>query len=222
MDKKVFQQVSYGLYVVCAKTSDGKINGQIANAMFQVTCVDPTFAISICLDNLTNSYIKSGNAFTVSILNINTPMEFIANFGFNSGRDIDKFANVKYSEGLSGIPVIQENTTGYFECQVINSVEVGTHTIFIGKVTNAEMLNDNEVLTYTHYHLIKGGKAPKNAPTYVESDPEINVSTCNVCGHLYNPEEGDSKCNIPPGTAFEDLPDDWTCPICGSGKTDFS
>jgi len=228
MNPKTLHKIPYGLYAICAK-KDNKINGQIANALFQVTAEPPTVAISINKKNLTHEYIKSGKVFTASILCDHTPMQFIGTFGFKSGRDIDKFKNIRYKIGETKAPILVDNCLGYMEAEVINEVSVGTHTIFIGKIIDANMMSDEKVMTYEYYHEIKGGKSPKNAPTYIgnlklntkKEVKKMDKYTCSVCGYTYDPEKGDPESGISPGTKFEDLPDDWVCPVCGASKEAF-
>lgn len=97
-----------------------------------------------------------------------TPLKFIGLFGFRSGRDIDKFKNIKYKVGVTGAPIVLENTLAYLEAEVIASLDVGDHTIFIGKVVEGEILKEGEPLTYDYYHKIIRGKTPQSAPTYIE------------------------------------------------------
>jgi len=228
MNPKTLHKIPYGLYAICS-IKKGKYNGQIANALFQVTSEPPTIAVSINKKNLTHEYIKSSKVFTASILCDHTPMTFIGNFGFKSGRDIDKFKNVKYKIGKTKAPIITENCLGYLEAEVINDLSVGTHTIFIGKIVDAEIMSQDKVMTYEYYHEIKGGKSPKNAPTYIrEEEKEIKKEVekmekyvCTVCGYTYDPKKGDPDNGIKPGTKFEDLPDDWVCPVCGAAKEAF-
>lgn len=165
MDTKTFHKISYGLYVVCSKKGK-KTNGQIANALFQVTSQPPTIAVSINKQNLTHEYINKSKVFTVSILDKKTPMTLIGTFGFRSGRDIDKFKNVKFKLSKSHLPIIIDNTLGYLEAHVIDKIDVGTHTIFIGKITDAAILSQEPIMTYEYYHEVKGGYSPKTAPTY--------------------------------------------------------
>lgn len=99
-------------------------------------------------------------------------MKFIGHFGFRSGRKLDKFKGIGYKIGVSGAPVVLENTVSYLECELKGSLEVGTHTLFIGKMIEAEILQVGEPMTYAYYHLIKGGRAPKAAPTYEETEEE--------------------------------------------------
>lgn len=226
MNLKTIQKISYGMYVISSRKGD-RINGQIANTVFQITSEPPTIAISINKLNLSHEYIFESKVFTVSILSNEAPMTLIGNFGFKSGRDVDKFKDAKFKSGLTGAPVVLEYTVGYLECEVMGVADVGTHTIFIGKVVDCDILSDKEPMTYAYYHQIKGGKSPKTAPTYIkEEEPAKKPAPagkykCNVCGYVYDPENGDPDSGIQPGTAFEDLPDDWTCPICGASKNDF-
>lgn len=230
LDKKPFHKISYGLYVVCSKNGE-KINGQIANTLFQVTSEPPTIAVSINKQNLTHDYITESKVFTVSILDKKTPFTLIGSFGFKSGRDIDKFKNVHFKLGATQVPIILDNTLGYLEADVIDKIDVGTHTIFIGKVTDAAILSQESAMTYEYYHEVKGGYSPKTAPTYDSSidkktekkkeDVKMDKYVCTVCGYIYDPAKGDPETGIAAGTAFENLPDDWVCPICGAGKDAF-
>jgi flavin reductase (DIM6/NTAB) family NADH-FMN oxidoreductase RutF/rubredoxin len=228
MDPKTLHKISYGLYVVCSKNNE-KINGQIANALFQITSEPPTIAVSINKQNLTHEYIQKSKCFTVSVLSEETPLTFIGNFGFKSGRDIDKFKEAKYKLGKNKVPLILDYTLACIEASLIDRVDVGTHTIFIGKVTDAEILTDANPMTYEYYHKVKGGFSPKTAPTYSSSlDKEIKKEeekmdkyVCKVCGYVYDPEKGDPSNGVEPGTKFEDIPDDWVCPVCGASKADF-
>jgi ferric-chelate reductase [NAD(P)H] len=165
VDKKALHTISYGLYVVCSRNGEKK-NGQIANALFQVTAEPSTVALSISKENLTHEYITNSKVFTISILSRNTPMPFIGTFGFKSGRNIDKFQYVTYKIGLTKAPIVLDNALAYIEANVINTIDIGTHTIFVGNVQNAEILSDGPAMTYQYYHEVKGGISPKTAPTY--------------------------------------------------------
>lgn len=231
MDNNALQKISYGLYVVCSK-KENNYNGQIANAIFQVTATPPTIALSINKQNCTHDYIQNSGKFTISILSNKTPMKFIGTFGFQCGRDINKFEGISIKTGKNDVPIILDYTIGYIEANLIESIDVFTHTIFIGKITEANMLSEGTPMTYEYYHIIKGGKSPKNAPTYYDEknmqkkknmeENQMKKYVCDVCGYVYDPKAGDPDNNIAAGTAFEDLPDDWTCPICGAPKSEFS
>ena len=228
MNSKTLHKISYGLYVICSKNGE-KMNGQIANALFQVTAEPATIAVSINKQNLTHEYIEKSNFFTVSILSENTPMGFIGNFGFKSGRDIDKFKDVEYKLGKDKVPLVLDNALACIEAKVIDKIDVGTHTIFIGRVEDADILSEDKPMTYEYYHKVKGGVSPKTAPTYSsmvdketkKEEEKMDKYVCKVCGYVYDPEKGDPDGGIAPGTNFEDIPDDWVCPVCGVGKEEF-
>jgi ferric-chelate reductase [NAD(P)H] len=160
-------KISYGVYVV-SSVMDGRLNGQIANTLFQVTSEPLRLAVSINRTNLTWEFIRKSRVFAASILCEGTPLTFIGRFGFKSGRDIDKFAGLHYKTGETGAPIVLDNAVAYVEVRVTQEVEVGTHTLFIGEVVAAEMLTDETCLTYEHYHEVKRGKTPKAAATYIE------------------------------------------------------
>lgn len=225
MNPKALHKISYGLYVISSKRGD-KFNGQIANTVFQITSEPPTIAVSINKQNLTHEYIQESKVFTVSILSKETPMKFIGRFGFKSGKELDKFKNVNYKVGVTGAPLVLENIVGYLEAEVTKSLDAGTHTVFIGKIVDAEIIKDGEPMTYAYYHEIKKGTAPKTAPTYIKEEnrkegSKMEKYKCTVCGYVYDPEKGDPDSGIKPGTLFEELPDDWVCPVCGVGKDKF-
>ena len=163
--------------------------------------------------------------FTVSALSQNTPLSFIGHFGFKSGRDIDKLEGINYKTGETRTPVVTDNTLAYLEARVIQEVDVGTHTLFIGELVEAEVLKEGEPMTYAYYHQVKRGTTPKTAPSYIdekkEAIPKMMKYKCTVCGYIYDPELGDPDGGVAPGTPFEEIPDDWVCPICGVGKSEF-
>jgi len=225
MDLKALHKIGYGMYVVSSKR-DKKFNGQIANTVFQVTAEPPAIAVCINKQNLTHEFIKESKVFTISILSKETSMVFIGRFGFRSGRELDKFKGLDYKVGLTGALVVLENSVGYLEAQVIDNMDAGTHTLFVGKVVDAMIIKDEEPMTYAYYHQVKRGKSPKTAPTYIKEENQKEVKKmekyrCTVCGYIYDPEKGDPDSSIKPGTPFEELPDDWVCPVCGVGKDQF-
>jgi rubredoxin/flavin reductase (DIM6/NTAB) family NADH-FMN oxidoreductase RutF len=232
IDFAALNNISYGLYVVSSE-KDGKPNGQICNTAIQVTS-DPV-RIAVCLNkgNLTHEYVEESGLFSVSILDQGTPMPFIGLFGFKSGRDVDKFESIKHRKGASGVPVVTENALSVIEAKVRGRADTGTHTLCVADVLAAEHLRDGTVLTYSDYKLIKKGIVPKTAPSYTPPQeveeakkkmpaPSLKRYVCSVCGHVYDPKEGDPENGIPPGTAFEDLPADWQCPVCGAPKSKFN
>lgn len=225
MDVTVLYQVSYGMYVVGA-ASEGKLNGQIANTVFQVTSQPATIAVSINKQNLTHELISASGAFSVSILNQETPLAFIGQFGFKSGREEDKLSGATYRVGETGAPVVLDHALAFVEARVISRADCGTHTVFIGELVAAEHLAKGEPMTYAYYHQVKRGVSPKTAPTFI-SQPEkkgdigMEKYRCTVCGFVYDPAEGDPDSGIKPGTPFAELPEDWVCPVCGVDKSQF-
>jgi flavin reductase (DIM6/NTAB) family NADH-FMN oxidoreductase RutF/rubredoxin len=230
MNKSALQKCSYGVYVVSSQ-GDGKLNGQIANTVCQITSDPPTLSVSLNKDNLTHDIITKSRVFGISILSQEAPMQFIGRFGFKSGREIDKFDGVNYKLGSTSAPIVLDYAVSYMDCRVISSLDVGTHTIFVAQVIDADVVGNGEPMTYAYYHQVKGGKSPKTAPTYIEPEQDDKTTkeeaktmasyTCQVCGYVYDPAEGDPDAGIAAGTAFEDLPDSWVCPVCGAPKSEF-
>lgn len=228
-DPACLYSLTYGLYVVTA-SADGKADGQIANAVMQVTAEPARVAVALNKKNLTHEYVSRGGVFGVSVLDRETPPKFIGLFGFKSGRDVDKLGQVEHKEGSSGCAVVTENALATIEARVVDRLDAGTHTVFVGEVVAGEVLREGEPLTYAYYHDVKNGKAPKTAPTYhgppaaaakERSDARMQKYECQVCGYIYDPAKGDPDNGVEPGTAFEDLPDDWVCPVCGATKDQF-
>ncbi len=227
MNIEAFFKLSYGLYVV-SSGDEKKYNGYIANTVFQVTAEPPQLAVVCNKNNLTASVIQKSNGFSVSVLQKETKPETMGLFGFQSGTNINKFEKINYKTGETGIPIVLEDTIAWFECELVQQFDVGSHIVFIGKILNNELVTKEEPLTYAYYHTVKKGRAPKNAPTYQgntnsvkKPDVKYTKYKCLICGHIYDPEVGDPDSGIPPGTAFEDLPDDWSCPVCGAEKENF-
>jgi len=234
MDAKIFHKISYGLYVI-GSVKEKRFNGQIANTVFQIASEPAIVAIGINKNNLTNEFIKAAKVFSVSVLAKAASLELIGHFGFKSGRDIEKYQKVSFKPGITGAPALLEQTVGYLEAEVINLLEVETHTLFIGKVVDAEVFSEAEPMTYAYYHQVKRGNSPPAAPTYpahtVKSEAAaiekkggdgMKKYECAVCGYVYDPAQGDPDSGIAPGTAFEDIPDDWVCPVCGAAKEQFN
>jgi len=227
MNKTALQQCSYGVYIVSAH-GDGKLNGQIANTVCQVSSEPASVSVCINKQNLTHDLIMKTRTFGVSVLSEETPMQFIGRFGFRSGRDGDKLDGVQYKLGQTGTPIVLDHSVSYMDCELIGSMDAGTHTIFLGRVLDAETSGPGKPMAYAYYHQVKGGKSPKTAPTYVgqeeakvEKKKATESYTCSVCGYVYNPAEGAPEVGVPVGTTFTDLPESWVCPICGAAKTEF-
>ncbi|MEG1823812.1 MAG: flavin reductase family protein [Cloacibacillus sp.] len=165
IDMKALFSLTYGMYIVSTDLK-GRLNGQIANTVMQITA-EP-ICVATCLNkaNLTTGMIMDSGVFSVSVLEQDVPMTFIGQFGFKSGRDIDKFANVKFERGATGAPLIEDWTIAAFDAEVEKVVEMPSHIMFVGRVISAKYFKEAIPLTYADYHSLKKGKSPKTAPTF--------------------------------------------------------
>jgi rubredoxin len=155
-------------------------------------------------------------------------LDFIGKFGFKSGKAEDKFKDTKFIKLGSGCPVVTDNALGYLEAEVINQFDCGTHTLFLGKITDSKALKSGKPMTYAYYHQVKRGTTPATAPTFMKSEtvtkegkPLMQKYICTICNYVYDPALGDPDGGVKPGTAFEDIPDTWVCPVCGAKKSEF-
>jgi flavin reductase (DIM6/NTAB) family NADH-FMN oxidoreductase RutF/rubredoxin len=230
MNIESFFKLSYGMYVIACPDGE-KIAGYIANTAFQVTAEPPQLAISCHKDNYSNQAIVKSKQFSVSVLQKNAGNDVIR-LGYSSMKDGDKFSGLMIRNSAAGTPVILDDCIAWFDCKLVNTFDVGSHVIFVGEVVEAELVNKYaDPLTYAYYREVKKGFSPKNAPTFVDKsklniEPEekagnLKTWVCPACGYVYDPAEGDPDSGIAPGTAFEDIPDDWICPVCGVGKSGF-
>lgn len=208
MNTNAFRQLSYGVYVVSA-WDKGRATGCTANSAMQITAEPATIAISINHDNYTNQCIQECGKFAVSILGENSDPGIIGIFGFQSGKDINKFEQTEQTLKCE-MPVVAQ-ACAYLVCEVVDKMETSTHTVFLGKVLDADILKEDDAMTYAYYHKVIKGKSPKNAPTYLP-DKEENAEkhVCGVCGYVYDGEK-----------SFDSLPDDYVCPICKQPKSVF-
>lgn len=210
IDKQAFRNISYGMYLVTTKNS--KNNGCIINTLTQITSENPLISISLNKNNYTNEEIKSSNLFAISIISEETDNSIITNFGYKTGRETDKFANISY-EMIADLPVITSKMVAYLICKVVNIIDCETHDIFIARVVESKKLNELPAMTYKYYHEVRKGTSPKNAPTFISEQSSKDCYRCTICGYIYDNSKEKIK--------FEDLPDDWICPICGEPKQKF-
>jgi flavin reductase (DIM6/NTAB) family NADH-FMN oxidoreductase RutF len=230
MNIEAYYKITYGLYVVSAAHA-GKLNGYVSNTVFQVSSDPAQFAISCSKNNLTAGIISESKVFAISALKKDVKATIIGAFGYRSGKDIEKFSNLDYKIGKTGAPILLEDTLAWFECKVVQTVDVGSHLLFIGEVVDGDLVNAvSEPLTYAWYRDVRKGKSPKNAPTYIDTEKirlEAEAAAaikfyCTACGHIYDPMFGDPDSGIPAGTKLEDIPANWVCPVCGAEKADFA
>jgi len=194
MDTKALFQLSYGLYVIGTEL-DGKTAGCVANTVAQITSDPLQIAVGLNKNNYTNEMIQKSGKLTVSILSKSADMNLIANFGFQSSRDADKFATSGQALVTDDqqVPYLAERTTGVLSAKVVQMLDCGTHTLFLCELVDAKVLSQEEPMTYAYYH---SDVKPKKAPAATTAIGE--KWQCSVCGYIH---EGP-------------LPADFTCPIC--------
>lgn len=216
-----FYSISYGLYIVSSGDMN-KGNGYISNTFFQVTSDPPRFATCCNKNNYTAEFMKNSGSFAVSVLHTDTSSEIFSRFGYKCGRDIDKLEGMSVKYGKTGVPIVLNDSIAFFEFKIIQTIDIGTHLMFIGDLVQAEMIDGTKKpITYQYYRQVYKGFAPKNAPTYIDKskfEKKVNIDNskkyqCCVCGHIYDEALEAIK--------FSDLPDDWVCPLCGTTKSDF-
>ena len=202
MDPNALFKFSYGLFVLTAK--DGaKDNGCIINTAAQLTDTPKRITIAVNKANYTHDMILKTGVFNVSVLSEDVGMATFQRFGFQSGRDADKFAGCEgLQRSANGLYYITEGANAVLSGKVIQTVDCGTHTLFIADVTEAKILSKEPSVTYAYYFAhIK----PKPLPAAMSDAPKKGW-ICKICGYVY---EG------------EDLPADFICPICKHGVADF-
>jgi len=215
-------KVSYGIYIVCSGNKE-KGNGFIANTVFQVASEPVKFAVCCNKNNYTSELIQKTGAFSASVLEINTQPQLFSIFGYKSGRDIDKMKGLNVKYGQTETPIVLDSGVAFLEFKLVDTIDVGSHYMFIGKLVNSEMIDDSkDPITYQYYRQVRRGVSPKNAPTYidvsklelkVQEEADLKKYKCTICGYIYDEAKEEVK--------FKDLPEDWTCPLCGAEKTDF-
>lgn len=205
MNKKAFYDLSYGVYL-CTAWDEGRPVGCVANSAMQITSSPATIAVSLNHENYTNKCVAETGYFSVCVLSENVDAQLIAAFGFASSREKDKFSAIPWK--VRGKLPVPDAVKSYFTCKVVDKMETSTHTVFLGEVMDADVLSEGAPMTYAYYHkVLKGRTAPK-APTYQEEAGGKYV--CKLCGYVYDG-----------ATPFEELPADWTCPVCGAPKSQF-
>lgn len=224
IDQTAFFSLSYGLYIVGA--TDGERRAAcVANTFQQVTSSPLQVSVALNKENATTDVILDSGRFTVSCLAQDATMELIGTFGFRCSTDLDKFASCETGVDAAGVPFVAEQCVARFSVRVVQAANLGTHILYIGEVEEAEKLCAGDPMTYAYYHLVKGGKTPPKASSYLPDAPDAAPAAaaaagegdaeapkpkyawrCKVCGHI---EYGD------------ELPDDFTCPVCSVGPDMF-
>lgn len=200
MDNKALFKLSYGVFVLSSKSGD-KVNACITNTCIQAANDPVRIAISVLNTNLTCDYIKDSGVFSVSVLDKTCIFDTVKHFGMQSGRDVNKFEGVKLPIDLNGVPYLPWSTNSVLSAKVLESIDLGTHTLFIAEVVDMKVLSDNEPLTYADYH-----KDLKPKPQKIDEKKKIVGWKCKICGFVYEGEK---------------LPEDFVCPLCGHSTDDF-
>lgn len=195
-DMTALFRIGYGLYVVTS--NDGKKdNGLIVNTVTQLTDTPNRIAVNINKANYSHHVIKQTGVLNVNCLSVDAPFSVFQQFGFQTGRSVDKFAGQKVYRSDNGLVFLDKYINAFMSLKVEQYVDLGTHGMFICSVTEARVMNDLDTMTYTYYQ--------KNVKPKPETDGK-KVFVCKVCGYIY---EGD------------ELPDDFICPLCKHGAADF-
>ena len=197
MNKKAMYNLSYGLFVLTAH-QDGKDNGCIINTAGQVTSTPNRISIAVNKQNLTHDMIQATGKFNVSIISQAAEYELFQHFGFQSGRNVDKLDGWVYAQrAANGVVYLTKGVNSYISATVEQAIDLGSHTLFIAELEDAEVLSGEPSCTYGYYQSdIKPKPQAQKKTTWV----------CTVCGYVYEGEE---------------LPDDFVCPLCKHGKEDF-
>ena len=198
MDSNALYKISYGLYVLTAK-DEKRDNGCIINTVMQITSCEPYhLVVSVCKQNLTHNMIMNTKEFNISTLTTQTPFKVFEHFGFKSGNQEEKFGECSATAPRSknGIIYLPQYINSYLSAKVFDTMDCGTHTIFLAELTEAENINADPSLTYEYYH-----EHIKPQP-----QPKKKGYNCKICNYIY---EGD------------ELPPDYICPLCKHGVADF-
>lgn len=209
MDQTALFKLSYGVYV-CTSWDEGRPVGCIANSTMQITADPATVAVSINRNNYTHKCVEETGYFAVTVLAEDSDPKIIGRFGFMTSEKVDKFEGTAYTV-RGKLPVLDDGIA-FLCCKVISKMETATHTVFLGEVFECGNLRKGKPMTYAYYHEVLKGKTSANAPTFAAGaeEPAKQAYVCEICSYEY---DGD----VP----FEELPDDWVCPICGVGKEMF-
>lgn len=202
MDKKAMYKLSYGLFVLTAKDEE-KDNGCIINTAIQASSMPNQLSICVNKANLTHDMIVKTGKFTVSVISQDAGFDLFKHFGFQSGKDVDKFKNFeKCKRGENSIYYITEGTNAYISVNVSKTEDLGSHTMFIGEITDMEVLSETPSVTYDYY--LKNIKPqPENVGTTTDGK---TIWRCTICGYEYVGEE---------------LPEDFVCPLCKHPASEF-
>ena len=199
IEKEAMFKLTYGLFVITA-TDGEKQNGCIVNTVSMLTDEPKRIVVFVNKANYTEELLRKTGVFNVSVLTESTPFDTFKQFGFQSGRDVDKFAGAAYPKTENGLYYLPKHTNAVLSAKVTDALDYGTHTLFVAEVTEAKTLSDERSVTYEYY---QGNIKPKPQAQAQTADKEKWV--CKVCGYVHEGE----------------LPDDFICPWCKHPASDF-
>ena len=200
MNKKALYDLSYGVFMLATK-ADGDVNGCITNTCMQVASDPVRVAIACINTNYTAELIKKSGVFSLSMLDVTCSYDTIKHFGMQSGRDVDKFEYLELPSDVNGVPYMDWCTCAVLSCHVVDSMDLGSHTLFIAEIDDAEKLSGEPPMTYAFY---QSDVKPK--PSKPAEAKKIVGWRCRICKYEY---------------VGETLPDDFICPLCGHDASDF-
>lgn len=204
IEKEAMYKLTYGLFVLTAKDGE-KQNGCIVNTVSMLTDNPTRITVFVNKMNYTNEMIKKTGVFNVSVLTENVPFDVFKQFGFASGRDVDKFADKAYEKAENGVYYLSENVNAVLSAKVVDALDYGTHTLFVAEVTKAQKLSDEKSVTYEYYQSNIKPKPNLSTPAKTE-EKKGGKWVCKICGYVHEGEE---------------LPDDFICPWCKHPASDF-
>jgi flavin reductase (DIM6/NTAB) family NADH-FMN oxidoreductase RutF/rubredoxin len=227
MNFEALNKISYGLYLITTHL-EGENYGFIGNAIMQVTSDPLQIIIASNKENNSTEMITKAKKVGIIVIGENSKRDFIAQFGYKSSRNIKKFEGYSLHFSPLHMPIITDNMCAWYDAEVIQEFDAGTHILFLCKLINGDFINAEEpALTYDYYRNIFKLKSPKTAPTYVDpklknnSAPKNEIYICSVCGYEYHPSLGDPDHHVLPGTPFEEISNEWHCPLCDKEKSHF-
>ena len=177
MNTKVLHNLTCGLYVLASKNGAHR-SGCIINTVMQVTSKPLRITVTVNQANYTHDLIAASGVFTVSLLDQSAPFGLFQHFGFQSGRDVDKFKDLIVKEVENGVPYLTWASCGYLSCKVVSSMDLGTHTQFLADVIDAEALDGTAPVSYAYYQAhIKPKPQPKE-------EAPIKGWVCTICGYI--------------------------------------
>ena len=165
MDEKALYKITYGLYVVSAE-ADGQRGGCVVNTLQQVTAEPVRLSVAVNKDNFTCQLIQKAGRFAAVALDQRADLMTVGRFGFRTGRDYDKFSEVPFATDKAGMPYPLEAACAHYSCKVEQTLDLGTHMLFVGLAEELETLTEDDALTSAYYRNVIKGKTPKNAPSY--------------------------------------------------------